>query len=113
MPENLVSQLSHSGVGTLVRNAIRLHEVLTHRVSGFCRASLTGREVSSNLSGLDFLVVPGCCLAVFLTARSRRFQLGSFHFTPEGCPGGNVRHLEDISNFLPVETTPAQVEHRS
>jgi hypothetical protein len=52
-------------------------------------------------------------LADFLAACSRGSQLGSLYFTPEGCPRGNVRHLKDVSNFLPVETTPAQIEHRS
>jgi hypothetical protein len=62
----------------LARNAVRLHETLTHRVSGFCRASLAGREFTSNSSGLDFLLARGCCLAVFLTDRFRRFDLARF-----------------------------------
>src|SRR5208282_5927094 len=108
MPENLVTRLSHSGVGTLARNAVRLHEILAHRVSGIHRASVAWREFSTNSSGLDLLFAPSCRLAALLTARSGRFRPGSFHFTPEGCPGCNVCHLKDISNFLPVETTPAQ-----
>src|SRR5208282_1529350 len=70
-------------------------------------------QFSSNWTCLDLLLAPGCYLAVFLAAHSRRFRLGSFYFTPEGCPRRNVRHLKDISNFLPVETAPAQVEHRA
>jgi len=115
MPENLVPQLSHSGAGTLVRNAIRSHEILVHRIGGFCCASLTGRQFSSNSSGVVLFLAsaPIRCFEVIMATSSRSFRLGSFHFTPEGCSGCNVCHLKDISNFLPVETIPAQVEHRS